>query len=150
MVEIVENVHRSDLEVMERASLTGKLARLMKRAEAEGYTIPETPVPASRADPEKDKMTQVVSFSDNAKVGAGRGNKGGARELARTLGRNREEVRRDLKINSLSDDAKEKARELGLKIAKVETRRFQMNQDDSETQQLDFLTFSPKNPKILR
>jgi hypothetical protein len=104
---------KHNLVVMERAAMTGRLVRLIERAEDEGYQPPETLVPASRANPEKDKLAQVGQVSKRGIV-EGRGNKGGVSEIARKLGRPRETVRRELKVDALSNDAKEAAKELGL------------------------------------
>ncbi|MEJ0094256.1 MAG: hypothetical protein WDN46_12715 [Methylocella sp.] len=75
-----------------------------------------------------DKIGQVAQFS---KVGAGRGNEGGISAAAREIGVERTEVRRAEKVASISDDAKEAAREAGLddnqsvllKVARVEPAR---------------------------
>lgn len=112
---------------MERARLTGNLARLMERAKKEGYKLPETPVPASKADPEKDKLRQADAVSKRGIV-EGRGNKGGTRELARQMGRPEVAVRRELKIDGLSAYRARHA----TADAKVEFRRSKLNQDDSE------------------
>ncbi len=57
-----------------------------------------------------------VAPIEKSKRADGRGHRkqGGERQAARDLGRTREELRRDRQINAMSDEAKEKARELGL------------------------------------
>ena len=58
----------------------------------------------------EDKMIQVESFS---KVGAGRGNKGGESEAARQLGLDRDDVRRAIKVASITPEAQRAAHEVG-------------------------------------
>ncbi len=85
--EIAENLHRADLTTLERSEHIAEWVRLT------------------------DKIGQVAQFS---KVGAGRGNEGGISAAAREIGVERTEVRRAEKVASISDDAKEAAREAGL------------------------------------
>ena len=58
----------------------------------------------------EDKMIQVESFS---KIGAGRGNKGGESEAARQLGLDRDDVRRAIKVASITPEAQQAAHEVG-------------------------------------
>jgi ParB-like chromosome segregation protein Spo0J len=107
--EVIENLHRSDLDTLERSHLTGRYAQLEEKINALGLTMPAIIKPASQVDPTKDVLAQL-----EPKPNKGGRPKGGARQLARALGRDRNEIRRELKIDSLSNEAKEKAGELGL------------------------------------
>ena len=90
MWEISENLHRAELTTIQRAEQVAEFVRLAKEKR------------------EADKPAQV------AQVSGGRGNEGGDSLAARELGIDREEVRRAQKIDAISDDAKEAAREAGL------------------------------------
>lgn len=90
MWEISENLHRAELTTIQRAEQVAEFVRLAKEKR------------------EADKPAQV------AQVSGGRGNEGGDSLAARDLGIDREEVRRAQKIDAISDDAKEAAREAGL------------------------------------
>ena len=59
----------------------------------------------------EDKIAQLAQFS---KVGAGRGNKGGESEAARQLGLDRDDVRRAIKVASITPEAQQAAHEVGL------------------------------------
>ncbi len=83
--EIAENLHRAELTALERAENIAEWIRLA------------------------DKVGQLDPLSKG-----GRGNEGGVRAAAREIGVERMEARRAEKVASLSDDAKEAAREAGL------------------------------------
>jgi ParB-like chromosome segregation protein Spo0J len=87
---IVENLHRAELTVAERAAQIAEYARLAK---------------------EKLESEKVVQL---APVSGGRGNEGGDRLVARDLGLTREEIRRAEAIASLPDEVIEEARSVGL------------------------------------
>ena len=84
MWEIAENLHRSDLTALERSEHIAEWIRL------------------------SDKLAQTVP------VLGGRGNEGGVRAAARGLGVERMDANRSVKVASLSPEAKEAAREVGL------------------------------------
>lgn len=90
MWEISENLHRAELTVSQRAEQVAEFVRLAKEKR------------------EREKPEQV------APVSGGRGNEGGERLAARELGITREEVRRAEKIDSITPEAKEAAREAGI------------------------------------
>ena len=58
----------------------------------------------------EDKVAQLAPVS---KVGAGRGNKGGESEAARQLGLDRDDVRRAIKVASITPEAQQTAHEVG-------------------------------------
>ena len=58
----------------------------------------------------EDKIAQLAQFS---KVGAGRGNKGGESEAARQLGLDRDDVRRAIKVASITPEAQQAAHVVG-------------------------------------
>ena len=82
--------HRAELPQMERDKLVAEWCRLVGR---------------------EDKIAQLAQFS---KVGAGRGNKGGESEAARQLGLDRDDVRRAIKVASITPEAQQAAHEVGL------------------------------------
>lgn len=99
MWEISENLHRNDLDRIQRA-----------QHEAEWIKL--------REEEEHGKMGQLGPFS---KVGAGRGNEGGIRLAARELPvpgdseeAKRHRLRRDMAIASAGDEPLEEARKAGL------------------------------------
>jgi hypothetical protein len=77
--EIIENLHRAELTVQQRADWTAELVKLC----------------------EEEEVAQVGPLSP------GRGKKGGVREAARELGKPRSTVQRDLKIAATAPEAKE-------------------------------------------
>ena len=81
--------YRAELPQLERDKLVAEWCRLVGR---------------------EDKIVQLEQFS---KVGAGRGNKGGESEAARQLGLDRDDVRRAIKVASLSPEAQQAAHEVG-------------------------------------
>lgn len=85
LIEISENLHRAELTALERAKLVAEWVELTE-----------------------EKVGQV------AQVYGGRGNKEGISEASRQLGVERTEVRRALKVASLSPEAQDAAREVGL------------------------------------
>jgi hypothetical protein len=92
IVEISENLHRADLTVLQRAELEARWARLV--AEREGQ-----------------KAGQVAQVF---KAKGGRGKKGGTSEAARELGLSRRKIERAQKIDAITPEAKEAAREAGI------------------------------------
>jgi ParB-like chromosome segregation protein Spo0J len=92
--EIVENLHRAELTVLERSDLSTELVRLYADDAAE---VPK-------------KLAQVGQVSGKG----GRGITGGVAAAARDLGKPRATVQRDLKIGSTAPEAKEAARVAGL------------------------------------
>lgn len=92
--EIAENLHRSDLDALERAEQTGEFSLLMGRLPAENVVSGQV----------------VQKLSKRGRSGEGRP-QGGVAELARKLGRPRKDVERDLQINRLTPEAKQAARE---------------------------------------
>jgi len=120
MWEVVENLHRSDLDRIERGVLTGRYFELEKVLKGEGGSLPAQAAQPTRL--ERAEVTAKVADSpgqvDHGKRnGRGGGNqhlRGGKSEFARKFDRPRKEVERDLKIAELKDEAKDTARELGL------------------------------------
>lgn len=88
--EIAENLHRSELTALERDQQVAEWIRLTEEAE---------------------KVAQDAPLKE---PGKGRGSKGGVRAAARELGIDRDDARRAVKVSSLTDEAKETAREVGL------------------------------------
>ena len=117
--ELIENLHRSDLNTMERATLTGQYARLQEKAEKEGFTLPAHSIPEPPTHLDSAEHTGGVSvqlgqkLSKRGRRGEGRP-KGGTSKLARDLGRPRATVRRELKIDALKPEVKDAASALGL------------------------------------
>jgi hypothetical protein len=91
--ELAENLHRADLTTIERAEHIAEWIRLRAPVQTE-----------------EDKIGQVAQFSENAKVGAGRGNEGGLRAAVRDLGIEHREARRSVAIDAIIPEAKEAAR----------------------------------------
>ena len=96
--EIAENLHRSELTALERSEHVAEWIRLTE---------------------ESDKVRQVDAVSTQvvAKIPEHRKRgrpEGGVKAAAREIGVNREDARRAVKVASLSDEAKEVAREVGL------------------------------------
>lgn len=83
--EIAENLHRAELTALERDEQVALWVKL-----------------------NADKLAQI------APVSGGRGNEGGVRAAARELGIERTDASRAVKVASLTDEAKEAAREVGL------------------------------------
>lgn len=81
--EIAENLHRSELTVQERADQIAEWLRLTD-----------------------GKLRKLSAES------GGRGNQGGVREAARQLNTDEKAVRNAVKIASITDEAKEAAREI--------------------------------------
>lgn len=88
--EIAENLHRSDLTVLERADHTARWVAL-----TEG------------------KLAQLAPVSGRGRI-EGRGNEGGLRAAAREFGIDRTQAQRAIKIADLPIPAKEAARQAGL------------------------------------
>lgn len=82
--EIAENLHRAELSKLERDENIAEWIKIT------------------------DKLSQ------SATVLGGRGNEGGVRAAARELGVNKDDAHRAVRVASLSDEAKEAAREAGL------------------------------------
>lgn len=91
--EIAENLHRSELTVLQRDEHVAEWIKLTEETE------------------EEQKVAQLAPLK---KPGAGRGSKGGIREASRELGIDRDDARRAVKVAGLSDEAKEVAREVHL------------------------------------
>src|SRR6185437_8736304 len=101
--EIIENLHRAELTVQQRAEWTAALVALCV-AETAPQPKPADAGPLfAAAPPEKPGQLGHVSAG-------GRGNSGGVAEAARELGTPRTTVRRDLKIAAIAPAAKEAAR----------------------------------------
>jgi ParB family chromosome partitioning protein len=98
MWEIVENLHRAELTELERAEQTVELIKLRERRAQKGQIANEA-----------DKPSQLATVSKG-----GRGKKGGIRGAARELGISKDDAHRSLKIDGLSEPAKQVARETGL------------------------------------
>jgi ParB family transcriptional regulator, chromosome partitioning protein len=90
--EIAENLHRADLTAQERDEHIAEWIRLT----------------------EEHQSTQSVSNESKREDGKGHRPESGIRAAAREIGINREDARRAVKTASLSDEAKQMARELGL------------------------------------
>lgn len=88
--EIAENLHRSELTALERDQHVAEWIKLTEESDR--------------------KVTQPVSVSNKG----GRGKESGVRKAAKELGVNREDARRAVKVASLTEEAKEVAREVGL------------------------------------
>ncbi len=87
LTEIAENLHRSELTVLERSEHVAEWIRLTE-----------------------NKLAQVAPVSDKG----GRGNKGGINAASRDLGVERTDAQRAVKIGGLTDEAKQAARDSGL------------------------------------
>src|SRR5690606_29992345 len=90
MWEIAENLHRAELTALERSEHIGEYDKRADVVEAE----------------KRGRVAQVSK--------GGRGKKGGKSEASRELGVDRRDVRRAVKVASLTPEAKEAARELKL------------------------------------
>ncbi|MFZ0550744.1 MAG: ParB N-terminal domain-containing protein [Steroidobacteraceae bacterium] len=88
--EISENLHRAELTALERDQHVAEWIRLT----------------------EGKKLAQVAPVSAKAK--GGRGRREGIREAARELGIDRDAARRAVKVDSLTPEAKQVARDVGL------------------------------------
>jgi ParB-like chromosome segregation protein Spo0J len=99
---ISENLHRNELNALQRAEQVSEWARLTEEKAAQVAQV-------SSAAAQPEKVAQVAPVY----VG-GRGNTGGVRAASRELGIDRNEVRRSVQIDSLTPAAKEAAREAGL------------------------------------
>lgn len=89
--EIAENLHRSELTVLQRDEHVAEWIKLTEESEA------------------ASKVFQPETVSKG-----GRGHKGGVRAAARDLGIDSVDAHRAVKVASLTDEAKEVAREVGL------------------------------------
>jgi ParB family chromosome partitioning protein len=96
--EIAENLHRAELGSLDRAD---HIARWVDLVEERRQIAP--------APGEADKPGQVAQVSEG-----GRGNTGGISAAARELGLERTDVRRAIKVASLTPEAKAAARDAGL------------------------------------
>ena len=85
LIEISENLHRAELTALERDKLVAEWCELT----GEDLNQPES-------------------------VSGGRGHKSGQREVSRQLGLSQPDVHRALKVASLSPEAQDAAREVGL------------------------------------
>jgi ParB-like chromosome segregation protein Spo0J len=94
--EIAENLHRSELTVLERSEHVAEWARLAGVSGKVGQKLDEA------------KPVQL------AQVSGGRGKEGGESAAARELGLDRFQVRRSIAIDKLTDDAKAAAVEMGV------------------------------------
>src|ERR1700722_2988331 len=93
--EIAENLHRAELTELERDTQLAERIRLTEQ-EAEGRT--------------KKKVRQSDALSPRL----GRGKKSGVRQASRELGVSEPDARRAIKVDSLTPEAKEAARDVGL------------------------------------
>jgi ParB-like chromosome segregation protein Spo0J len=104
LAEVAENLHRSELTVQERSEHIERWLELLeekrKRDAEETAKLDE--------EHEGQKPGQV------ARVSGGRGKEGGVSAAARELGLERTEVRRALKIASITPEAKEAAKAAGI------------------------------------
>lgn len=100
MARIAENVHRREIDDVERAELVAAWVKLQGARKK-----------ARKA--EKAKLAQLAPVSKRGQV-EGRGNTGGIRQAARDLSITRQTVERSIKIASLSPEAKEAAVAAGL------------------------------------
>lgn len=91
--EIAENLHRAELKELERNEHVAEWIRLTEEA---------------------DQLTQSVSIESKREDKRGHRKESGIRKAARELNINREDARRAVKVASLSDEAKEAAREVHL------------------------------------
>lgn len=82
---MIENLHRAELTVLQRAEQVAKWVEL------------------------SDKVAQVAPVSKG-----GRGNEGGERKAARELNLERTQVQRAIKVAALTDEAKQAAQSRGL------------------------------------
>jgi ParB-like chromosome segregation protein Spo0J len=125
LAEIAENLHRREIDAIERAELVARWAEIVGRRH------------------EKPRQDGAVSKRGRSE---GRGNIGGTRQTARDLGVPEQTVRRSKSIAGLAPEAKKAAREAGLagnqaallSAAKAKTPEAQVaaiEQHDTETQQ---------------
>ena len=89
--EIAENLHRADLTALQRYEHVAEWIRLTEKTAA------------------PDKLSQVATVSKG-----GRGNEIGIRAAARELGIDKDAAHRAVKVDGLTDEAKEVAKEAGL------------------------------------
>lgn len=108
--EIVENLHRAELTVLEHDEWTAEYVRLTIEAES-------------------DKPSQVATVSKG-----GRGKRSGIRAAAKELGIDKDAAHRAVKVDSLTPEAKEVARETG--------------QDDNRSALLDAAKHTTKEQQI--
>jgi hypothetical protein len=98
---ISENLHRNELNALQRAEQVSEWVRLTEEKAAQVAQV-------SSATAQPEKVAQVAPG-----YAGGRGNTGGIRAAAPDLGIDRDEVRRSVQIDSLTPAAKEAAREAG-------------------------------------
>jgi ParB-like chromosome segregation protein Spo0J len=115
--EIAENLHRAELTELERDTHLAEWIRLTEQIEAERSAPPpieltreRDPEPAKKRKEPKKKLAQSAPVSAKG----GRGRTGGIRAASRELGIDRDDARRALKVASLTEEAKEAAKEVGL------------------------------------
>jgi len=116
--EIAENLHRADLTALEHDQHVAEWIRLTEQIEAEKNAPPVLEL-TRELDPEPVKKRgrprkQKVNQSDSVSGKGGRGHHGGVRQAARELGVSQPDAQRALKVASLTEEAKEAAREVGL------------------------------------
>jgi ParB-like chromosome segregation protein Spo0J len=100
--EIAENLHRSELDTLERSEHIAEWIRLTEKE--------KKPIDADKA-----VLGQVApKLSARGRKGEGRP-KSGAREAIRKLGIEHRDARRAIKIDAISPEAKQAAREAGLR-----------------------------------
>jgi ParB-like chromosome segregation protein Spo0J len=99
MIEISENLHRADLTMLERSEQEAEWIELRDQWDARGEEV---------------QSAQVAQIESKRADGKGHRPEGGLSAAARELGLDRDAARRSIKVASLSDEAKEAARECGL------------------------------------
>ena len=96
LIEITENLHRNDLNALERAAQVAEWDRLIaKRREVR-------------------QSAQLAQIESKREDGRGHRQQGGDSDAARTLGITRDEVRRAKRLDAIPDAAKEAAKKAGL------------------------------------
>ena len=106
--ELSENLHRSDLDRLERAQLTNRYWKLEKEAKTAMVDSQSTA---------QETAEEVSGQVDQKPVKGGRP-KSGVSQTARELNRPLKEVQRDIKIATLSPEAADAARQLNGKNGK--------------------------------
>ena len=126
---ISENLCRTELRQVERSAQVAEYARLIEERGATRSAPAHVETPESTSSQPASEIKHVRV----AHVSGGRGHQGGISRVARDLRMSRDDVRRSLKVDGLSPEAKEAAADLGLdnnRRALLEAAR----QPTSETQ----------------
>lgn len=108
LAEIAENLHRAELTKLERDEQVAEWIKLTDGVSSDAETKPISDAP--QPETHEPLLSQVAT----AKTGRGGHNEGGVNAAARELGIDRDDAHRAVKVASLSDEAKQAARDVGL------------------------------------